>query len=243
MNKRAMIAHAKREYPNEACGLVAGGKYYPCVNSHDTPSEHFRIDPERYAEVEDIAPIDAIFHSHPDHAPTPSVVDRAGCDASGVPWIILGLKEGKVAGWETVEPKGSALVGREFVHGVHDCLSIVLDFYRREMGIELGNYKREDDWWNKGQNLYLELLPMAGFEKVNTLEHGDVVLMQVRSPVPNHAGVYLKTGILQTEPELYPAPGSILHHMYGRDSKRDVYGGYWAENTVGIWRYVGNRKD
>lgn len=243
MNKRSMIAHAKREYPNEACGLVAGGKYYPCVNSHDTPTENFRIDPERYAEVEDIAPIEAVFHSHPDHSATPSDADRAACEVSGVPWVILGLESGKVSGWQTITPKGAPLVGRVFVHGSHDCLGIILDFYRREMGVELGNYKREDNWWNKGENLYLDLLPKAGFKKVENLEHGDVVLMQVRSPVPNHAGVYLKTGILETEPNLYPAPGSILHHMYGRDSKRDVYGGYWAENTVSIWRYVGHRKN
>lgn len=239
MIKRAMIAHAKREYPKEACGLVAGGKYYPCENTHHTPTEHFQIDAERYAEIEDIAPIEAVFHSHPDHDATPSKVDSAACGASGLPWIILSLKDGKAAGWAEIRPKEAPLVGRTFVHGVHDCLSIVLDFYRREMGVELGNYVREDDWWNKGQNLYLDLLPQAGFEKVGDLKHGDIVLMQVRSPVPNHAGVYLETGILKTELELYPAPGSILHHMYGRDSKRDVYGGYWAENTVSIWRYVG----
>ena len=80
-------------------------------------------------------------------------------------------------------------------------------------------------------------LPAAGFEKVSTLQHGDLVLMQIRSPVPNHAAIYLADGVLKTEPDHYPAPGSILHHLYNRDSKRDVYGGYWAEVTVGYWRY------
>lgn len=237
--KAQMTAHAKREYPKEACGLVAGGKYYACENTHPTPLESFRIDPERYAEIEDLAPIEAVFHSHPDHDATPSAADRAACNASKLPWLILSIKEGLAAGWESLKPVGEPLVGRVFVHGVLDCLTIVLDFYRREMGIELGNYHREDDWWNKGHNLYLDLLPAAGFVKVSDLKHGDVVLMQIRAPVPNHAGIYLESGILTSEPDLYPAPGSILHHMYGRDSKRDPYGGYWAENTVSIWRYAG----
>jgi len=44
--------------------------------------------------------------------------------------------------------------------------------------------------------------------------------MQVQSKngVPNHAGVYLGDGIM-------------LHHLYGRLSSRDVYGGYWREVT------------
>ncbi|WP_043946890.1 NlpC/P60 family protein, partial [Ralstonia solanacearum] len=41
---------------------------------------------------------------------------------------------------------------------------------------------------------------------------GDVILMQVRAPVPNHAAVYL--GGVQ-----------MLHHLHGRLSSRDVYGG------------------
>jgi len=112
--------------------------------------------------------------------------------------------------------------------------------YRREMGIDIGDYEREDGWWDKGGNLYLENLPAAGFEKVSNLQHGDLVLMQIRSPVPNHAAIFLADGVLKTEPEHYPALGSILHHLYNRDSKRDVYGGYWSEATVSIWRHHGS---
>ncbi|SCZ75237.1 NlpC/P60 family protein [Pseudomonas sp. NFPP18] len=120
---------------------------------------------------------------------------------------------------------------------MHDCLSIVLDFYCREMGIDLGQCEREDGWWEKGRNLYLENLPAAGFVQVSAPQHGDMVLMQTRSKVPNQAGVYLADGVLKTEPEHFPAPGTILHHLYSRDSKRDIYGGYWREVTVSYWRH------
>jgi hypothetical protein len=45
-------------------------------------------------------------------------------------------------------------------------------------------------------------------------------LMQVNSDVPNHAGQSIW------------ATGSILHHLQGRLSSRDVYGGYWQKITT-----------
>lgn len=54
--------------------------------------------------------------------------------------------------------------------------------------------------------------------------------MQVRSKngVPNHAAVYLGDGLM-------------LHHMYGRLSSRDVYGGYWREVTRLVVRFSGGK--
>ena len=63
--------------------------------------------------------------------------------------------------------------------------------------------------------------------------------MQIRSPVPNHAGIYLENGSLKSQPDLLPTPGSVLHHLYNRDSTREVYGGYWLKHTVSVWRYHG----
>jgi hypothetical protein len=55
----------------------------------------------------------------------------------------------------------------------------------------------------------------------DNLKVGDCFLMQVASPVPNHAAVYLGDGL-------------ILHHLQGRLSSRDVYGGYWQKVTTHI---------
>lgn len=234
-------AHAEREYPRECCGLVVDSKYYPATNVSDNPLESFKIPAEFYANCEEIGRIEAVVHSHPDAWARPSQADKCMSEALELPYIIQSVREGVCDGEPmTYTPSGWVLplVGREFIHGVHDCLSIVLDYYKRERGVDLGTYSREDGWWNEpGKDYYRELLPLAGFYKVDTPRDGDVVLMQIRSKVPNHAAVFLEAGIIGTEPDLYPAPNSILHHLYGRDSKRDNYGGYWLENTVSIWRY------
>jgi len=251
MNKTTLASierHAIAQYPDECCGLLIREgrrqRYVPCRNTATTPSEHFRLAPQDYAAAEECGEILAVVHSHPDYPATASEADRVSCEASGLPWHILEVRKddaGRVCKGElvTITPSGylAPLIGRAFVHGVHDCLSIILDYYRREMGIELGDYDREDGWWDKGANLYLENLPAAGFEQVSQLQQGDIVLMQIRSPVPNHAAIYLEDGVLKAEPDHFPAPGSILHHLYGRDSRRDTYGGYWAEVTVSCWRH------
>jgi proteasome lid subunit RPN8/RPN11 len=244
--------HMISQFPREACGLLLeSGDYYPCENTA-SGEDHFRISGEEWSKAEDLSPVVGVVHSHPNSTALPSESDRVSCEATEVPWYIYSvhMMDGQVSisGEYVLHPSGyqSPLVGRPFEHGTLDCLTIILDYYRREMGIDLGNYPREDGWWDAGKDYYRELLPKAGFVRVPgdpedvVLQKGDVVLMQIKSPVPNHAGIYLgEKGVPQSQPNLYAAPGSILHHLYGFDSKRDVYGGYWLKVTTGIWRYNG----
>lgn len=239
--------HAEREYPRESCGLIVDGEYVPCRNSAQTPAEHFVISPSDYKSAMQRGDIVAVIHSHPDYPAVASAADIAGCEESQLPWAIIPVENGRAGEATWIAPCGwqAPLIGREFVHGIHDCLSIILDFYQREVGIDLGTYDREDGWWNQGKDYYQDLLPKAGFVKIQGAplepsfapQRGDVILMQIRSPVPNHAAIYLDDGILKSEPQHYPAAGTILHHLYGRDSKRDPFGGYWLEKTVSVWRY------
>ena len=101
MNKASRAAierHALAEYPKECCGLLvrAGRKefYVPCRNTASTPSEHFRLAPEDYAAAEDRGQVLAVVHSHPDYPATPSDADRVSCEASGMPWYILEVRQG-----------------------------------------------------------------------------------------------------------------------------------------------------
>ena len=70
------------------------------------------------------------------------------------------------------------LVGRAFHHGVLDCCyTLVRDWYRQERGVELLDFDRTDVWWERGENIYVEGFPVAGFRAVNRAEvsHGDVL--------------------------------------------------------------------
>ncbi|WP_263146068.1 C40 family peptidase [Pseudomonas sp. RIT-PI-AD] len=224
----AIREHAAADYPREACGIiVANGRrqeYVRCRNVAVEASEEFRLAPEDYAEAEERGRVIGIVHTHPDASSKPSAADRAHCEASGLPWHILSWPEGDL---RTLVPSGEIppLEGRTFVHGVWDCYAIVRDWYRLERGITLPDYPREDGWWERGENLYMRFYEDAGFHPVEGRPQvGDVIIMQIRAAEPNHAAIYL-------------GDGQILHHLHGRLSQRDIYGGYWAERTRLILRH------
>lgn len=230
----AAAQHGVDEYPREACGLVVVERgrhvYVPCRNTATKPTDQFRMDPEDYAAAEARGEVVGIVHSHPDVAATPSQADLVLCEASELPWHIVAVHQdlervGPVA-VESIEPSGykAPLVGRQFVHGLLDCFTLIKDYYA-DLGIMLPNFEREDDWWIHGQSLYLDHYKEAGFvEAPSGLKEHDVILMQIRSPTPNHGAVYI--GNTQ-----------VLHHLYGRLSSRDVYGGGLREATRLILRH------
>jgi proteasome lid subunit RPN8/RPN11 len=232
-------AHALAEYPRECCGVVVIRKgrerYVPCRNLAATPDEHFILSPEDFAGADDQGEVVAIAHSHPDVPARPSQADLVGCEASTLPWAIVSVMPGPdgpaVTDMQVIEPTGyeAPLVGREWAHGVLDCWALCRDWYARERGVQLPDPTRRDGWWDDGQSdLYADsAMAAVGFKKIaaEELSAGDLILMQIRSRnlVPNHAAIYLGDGL-------------ILHHMDGRLSSRDVYGGYWAEVTRSAWR-------
>lgn len=233
--RAAILAHAKATYPRECCGLLVvppGGKalYRPCRNAAEAKStDHFILPAEDYAAAEDAGEIVGVVHSHPDARPTPSMADRVACEATGLPWYIVSVPGEE---WAQIIPEGyqAPLLGRPWAHGVLDCYSIVRDWYARELKIDLpigpADKPREDGWWYKGENLYLDNFERAGFVRVfDGPKHGDVLLMQVLANVPNHAAIYLEGGL-------------ILHHLHNRLSSREVFGGYYRKHCTHILRHV-----
>jgi proteasome lid subunit RPN8/RPN11 len=259
MRKKTMAAiraHAVAEYPRECCGLVVlqgrRESYFPCRNLA-AGNDHFVLDPVGYAAAEEAGRITAVVHSHPDVPATPSEADKVACEGSGLPWFIVAAAKddsGQVVTSDLIgfAPEGyeAPLLGRPFAHGVLDCYSLVRDWYARERGIVLPDFHRTDGWWEKDrhEDLYMEHYAEAGFRPLASGEHiapGDVVLMQIRSDRANHSGVFIGPQPLKEVPDLFLVPDAMLHHLYGRDSERVVYGGYWREATRLVLRYEGSK--
>lgn len=230
--RQAAIEHAKREVPRESCGLIVlDGRdelYVPCKNIAENAQQFF-LDPRDYlAADEKYEAILAVVHSHPGASSRPSEADRVACERSGLPWHIVGLPD---LDWSYLEPSGfkAPLVGRNWHHGILDCYSLIRDWYLETRGIELLDFDRREEWWDKGDNLYFDNYERAGFHQVDRadMQTGDVILMQVRSKVPNHAAIYL-------------GKGWILHHLRDRLSTRELFDGYWQRHTRRVIRYFGN---
>lgn len=97
-----IIAQARRELPNEACGLLTGKdgeavRQYALTNADHSP-EHFSFDPSEQFRVLREArsqglQIIANYHSHPESPARPSEEDvRLAFDADII-YIILSLQE------------------------------------------------------------------------------------------------------------------------------------------------------
>ena len=101
-----LVEHARKEAPNEACGLVAfrdgvAERYLPGVNTLASPYR-FELRPRDPADffLEDEGYELAVFHSHPETAPRPSRTDVANIGLwEDRPYLILGLATGELAGW------------------------------------------------------------------------------------------------------------------------------------------------
>jgi len=230
----AAEAHALAQYPNESCGLVVARKrrhfYHPCRNIADDPKSDFIVHPEDAAQAEAEGEVIMLIHSHPDGAPRPSPEDVKRCNLSEMPWGIIALHGDpafpgaipKIVGNVVIEPDNFEipLIGRDFVFGVQDCYTLCQDFYAREMGIVLPDFERQDKFWERGEELYLENFRKAGFEPIpEPTQEGDGILMAIKSDIVNHAGIWLGDR------------DHMLHHPYDRLSERTVYGGFWYENT------------
>jgi len=227
--RRDIIFHARRDFPRESCGLVVvrSGKeiYFPCANLSSDPN-NFIMSPKDYAAAEDLGDIVRIIHSHCNVGPEPSQADLVACEVSGLPWSIISIPNET---WGECKPSGyhAPLIGRVWVHGVLDCYELVRDWYQAERGVILPHFERSEEWWKKGQNLYVENFQAAGFKVMPEGTQpviGDGLIMQLGSEVPNHAAIYLGEDLM-------------LHHVQNRLSCREVFGGYWKKNTVAIVRH------
>ena len=92
--------HALEQAPNEACGLVVNGRYWPCRNIADEPELDFAINPVDYARAALSGKIEAVVHSHPMGGPA-SPADLRACRVTGLAWHIYLIPEGK---WSTIKP-------------------------------------------------------------------------------------------------------------------------------------------
>jgi proteasome lid subunit RPN8/RPN11 len=235
--KEAISSHALQCYPFEACGLVVAGVYRPCRNVSEAPLTSFSIDPEDYANAEDIGPIEALVHSHPGGTAYPSQGDLEVCEGLGVSlWVIVSLgaqTDGSIGieAWHEFGPSGfeAPLIGCEFSHGTNDCFGLVRRYYWQTHKIVLPDFHRSGEWWNDGKSsLYTDNYEACGGVSLplNTeLREGDVLLMKIRSRnnTPNHAAVYV-------------GGDTIIHHLWGQLSRRDTLARY-RDYVTHIIRY------
>jgi|MudIll2142460700_1097286.scaffolds.fasta_scaffold00895_6 proteasome lid subunit RPN8/RPN11 len=97
-----MIAHCKKGYPYEACGILAGkgnmvSKIYAMTNIEKSPVSYLLDSQEQFNVMKDMRENNlsmvAIFHSHPSSAAYPSYTDVNLAFYEDVIYVIVSLVE------------------------------------------------------------------------------------------------------------------------------------------------------
>lgn len=237
--KDFIVKEGIKRFPEESCGVIAkvGRKSVPfvCRNVSAYPEENFLIDPKDYADVSEKHEIIGIWHTHTNKTNQASQADRVGCENTELPWLILNINRNgrkyQFSEVNVITPSGFMLpyLGRPYVFGVLDCFTLMRDYYRREFGIILPDTFRTEEWWKKGLDTMDDYWKDHDFVDVtgDDPKRGDCFLMQMEADVPNHVGIYIGDEMM-------------LHHLYGRLSTRDIYGGYYYKHTRRMIRHREN---
>jgi len=229
--KEAALAHAKDQDPKESCGLLLNIKgkerYYPCRNLSMTAFQCFIIDPEDYIRADNTGDIIAVIHSHPVTPPVPSQSDKVACEQSGLVWHIVNPK---TESWGYLEPTGykAPILGREWAWGVTDCYTLVRDWYKEKLDIELIDWQRPTtlDDFNKNP-MFEKCAEQTGFRELKPdekLVNGDLLFMSILSNNLNHVAIFID--------------GDVLHHLTDRLSCIEPYSEWLLKCTGKRLRYV-----
>jgi len=178
------------EAPKECCGVIfKDGSMKSCANKSNYPLESFaiRFDQFEDSELDNLA---AFYHSHPGDAEF-SLIDKYYAHKRNLPSFIYDVKNDK---FNEYKPNGFfelPLIGRDFLANEVDCITLVIDYYKRNLNLEIPDIQHPvrqvepEDWvkhpefwkYNRRTNEYfVELFEERGFVRVQNLKKYDLIL-------------------------------------------------------------------
>lgn len=116
----------------------------------------------------------------------------------------------------------SHLTGLSYISGNQDCYGLVRRYYLECYGVTLTNYARPLYFWDNGLNFIDDCFEKEGFDSLLPQEKmriGDLLCMNVTSPIANHLAIYV-------------GGGKILHHLFNCFSTFDNWNWRWKNRTL-----------
>lgn len=113
------------------------------------------------------------------------------------------------------------LIGKPYIDGLQDCLSVIRDYYFQTWNIEIPNYARPNRFW---EDPFLDLYKnygQSGFYPVFDGEYreGDLVLMPIMSVNNSHGAIVVGDNLL-------------LHHLPNQLSGTDPLRPKWSNRIT-----------
>lgn len=243
--KKQIKKHSELDETIECCGFVIFSNSekelinYPCQNTSVNPSQSFKIDPVEYIEAKQIGQILAIYHSHPDTEGNLlefSELDKKTSENLNLPNILYLLKTEEFLTYVSCGYE-NPYVGRPYCLGVFDCFTLVQDYFKRELNVDISDVNhslRMIDNFN-----LLKFMPAqtikdfiinhciqnGGIEvdKNNIKKHDVIIVTADNTEFPLHNMIYLGNNL-------------VLHQPRG-DSLMENYDDRLRKKTVFVFRH------
>lgn len=217
LNKTQLLKikeHSLSCYPEEMCGGLTIDDFIPFTNKALSKEEadsknisNNRLNSFSIASIELVPYLNkltAIVHSHcrdkrkPEilDTRTPSLADILGQKESGLPWLIVST-EGEVVTPAIQLPRepSNNYIGRPFIWFINDCYTLVQDYYKFELGINLPDHKANTDYKSLRifDNIFDNYIAEYKFEAsddLKNMKNGDLILLDNGGKKRNHLGIY-----------------------------------------------------
>jgi proteasome lid subunit RPN8/RPN11 len=195
--------HAEKVYPEECCGLIISVSdafvILECKNTAEDKNHFFSLSPTDYIRGGQIGKIVGYYHSEniPVDGRVFSELDIINFKIHGL-WSVIYNNISKqfycLSGQEELK-----YLGRNFSIGNSDCFSLVRDYLKNELGINVRDYKRDSKWFLKSPRLWLDNYSSEGFRPTNVAQKNDIILFG-EFDLPTHAGVYMGNNLILHHP-------------------------------------------
>lgn len=221
-------------YPQEACGYIENGTFFPLENIHSDPTNSFLLSEEDSFML--LEKNYKFIHSHTmerftDDPRTPSKEDMIGQQNTGKVWGIVHCNGKDISNIAWVEDKENLapLIGRNYLFNIHDCYTLCRDYYIIEKGLDVMNPPKSANWYEENPLLLENCFAEANFTPLREgeiPEEGDVIAFAIGSRFASHLGIYIGND-------------RFIHHLYARKSDEDSLS-KWHRQVKAILRYRGS---
>lgn len=203
--KGTIRIHADSQYPEECCGLIVNisnrNYAFVCKNIATHKRFEYDVDPHDYLRVSRYGKIVGTYHSQCGDYTEFSVHDKINAEGHNLTSIMYHPETNKYLVY-TPSGKRYDYFGRKFEMGKSDCFSLISDYYRNELDINLTPYfpKRDEEFFAKTLSVFSrkQILDMAvenGFNICNSqtkLKMHDLLFMATDGHTfPSHLAVYI----------------------------------------------------
>jgi proteasome lid subunit RPN8/RPN11 len=176
-----------------------------CLNISECKNKNFILSPKDFLKYSLLGEIVGIFHSHTEGTTNASLPDIINLNGHNIKLLIYSIKEDS---FQEHEPNNyiSPYIGREFIWGKQDCLTLVADYYQNEKNLNIKEYFSDRNaqifdtikhGWNFNDNI--EIYKKLGFKKICNnltdnieLQKNDLLLIQKKDATfATHGAIYI----------------------------------------------------